>query len=560
MRVGPGTLTSTLPFEFVTKFVFNYNPVQNTHVGSIQGSVTSATPAYLVIYDDEPFSWNQMLGVNNVSLCWAMKTRSSGGPAKMKWQLSPNEKIEIKLNIMEHLRPRIWYVAIIADTCSSGSSSSSSITDKLKLAQRRSLLGGDVVVTTSTSTTNSVLKNVPVPTTTSSNSTTVIAFNKINFVGGAESLGSSVDNSGRHGGSGGGGLGRLHVDLTFVNDDQGWQRQFGFDEFGILPGTLILLCVYVVLFSWQMYTEKNRMKRVEKASKASAQRRHRNSSSPVSSSSSSSGHTTGGATPLVRVWSFLVLFQICSILLRTLDMISYASTGATATRWHWGRAMTMAIFAHSLDLMCRLGMTMAVFLVARGWTITSGPGEVRGKQSVLTIFCVTCLVEVIGHVWISLTYDPSKTNYGYDSTAGSVVVVWRVVQLLWFASNIAHTYLLEIDPKRQTLYMVFGLVFSLWFLSLPGVVLTVNHFIAAHWRYKIVRGTIDLIHFIALASYGVIFWPTWSSHFFETRGSPGSIEEQNQLLGIVEVNHRGSPSWSFDFGRGSRRNIDDDGL
>jgi hypothetical protein len=162
------------------------------------------------------------------------------------------------------------------------------------------------------------------------------------------------------------------------------------------------------------------------------------------------------------------------------------------------------------------------------------------------MFGITCFVEVSGHIVISLTYDPSTTLYGYSSYSGMIVVVWRFVQLIWFMKNITTTYFSERDHYRKRLYLWFGFIFSIWFLSLPGVVLTVSHLVAPHWRYKIVRGTIDVIHLLALTSYGVLFWPAWSSHIFEIRGSPRSIEEQNLLLGVVETNRRGSPGWSFD--------------
>ena len=145
------------------------------------------------------------------------------------------------------------------------------------------------------------------------------------------------------------------------------------------------------------------------------------------------------------------------------------------------------------------------------------------------MFGITCFVEVSGHIVISLTYDPSTTLYGYSSYSGMIVVVWRFVQLIWFMKNITTTYFSERDHYRKRLYMWFGFIFSIWFLSLPGVVLTVSHLVAPHWRYKIVRGTIDVIHLLALTSYGVLFWPAWSSHIFEIRGSPRSIEEQNRF-------------------------------
>ena len=688
MRVGPGTLTSTESFEFVTKFVYNYNPDIHVTVGSIAGHVTAATASYLVVYDDEPYSWATMQQTN-LSLCNAI-AHAPNGPAKRTWYLAPGKKTPINLLITEHLRPRIWYFAIVAQEweqdshgmfkptkCQNKNEKSNAkektsdlMLDKYIDTRRRRLLTTPPTATVpviSTTTTLSPttlvsaadreistypslmgkLQNLEAAVAAEKQKSTLtlakekneeIAFkNKIkskysttvhdpalkdwlntkvvdaaveleretqagptqkqknadrfkildavveierkhqiipnlpkhpdasidlkdvNFVAGTEVLKSHDTNKLA--------LGLIEVDLTFLNVEQGWQRQFGFDEYGILPGTVLLIVVYALLFAYQMYTENATMKHVAEASQASAIRRQHTGQikTPGGTTSSYNQSNSSGAGPLVRIWAILVLIQIGALLLRTVDLYSYATTGDTATRWRWGRAMTVSICSHTLDLLCRLGLTMAVFLVARGWTITSGPGEVRGKRNVLLLFGMTAVVEIGGHAFISLTYDPMTTSYGYQSTAGSVVVGWRCIELVWFVINIIQTYCQETDYKRRKLYIIFGITFSVWFVSLPGVVLSVNRLISEHWRYKIVKFTIDIIHFVSLTAYGVIFWPSWSSQYFEIRGSPRSIDEQNQLLGIVETTPGGSSGWSFDRSNNKRSrsvfyNTGDDGL
>ena len=640
MHVGPGSLTSTQSFEFVTKFVYNYNLIENTKIGTISGTVTAATPSYLVAYDDEPFSWNQMQQTN-LSLCHAI-SHAPHGPAKHTWYLSPGKETPINLFVTEHLRPRVWYFAIVAEDweidasglyrpvkCQTHGENVNAITKQLtelvqrskeqlaksvkqseqqkheektpKIQQkggaqqqqqhehRRNLLSSkprSIPIDTAAGKTSKPVVNrlspshafiKPAASSTTSATPPPLESNRIvddksidlkhlNFVAGAEILSS-------HGR--GKTLGQITIDLTFLNIEQGWQEQFGFDEYGILPFTVLLLLIYILLFSYQMYIENETMKHVIEASHASAIRRQHTStyiSSDNNNNNSNNNNINTSVTPLVRIWAILVVLQIFALTLRSLDLYSYATTGATATRWRWGRAMAVSIFSHSLDLLCRLGLTMAVFLVARGWTITSGPGEVRGKNQILGLFGITSLVEIGGHIFISLTYDPSTTSYGYSSTAGSVVIFWRFLILMWFVTNIFKTFQEETEYKRRRLYVMFMIVFSAWFLSMPAVVLTVNRLVAPHYRYMIVRITIDIIHFIALTAYGVMFWPSWSSQFFEIRSSPKSIEEQNQLLGYVETNISGSPGWSFNNGRASPQykkherggslfyNVGDDGL
>jgi hypothetical protein len=548
MRVGPGQLTSRNEFEFVTKFVFNYNVNMSANVGQLKGTIKIEKPAYFVVYDDEPFSWSKIHGNSSLSCDWAITEKERGGPAKMKWKLLPGFTANsIYLLIHEHLRPRTWYFALIAQDCTGNRNSLNT-----KLHYDRRLAQPSLHVNTHPISYNATKRSRAVAIPHARTGKNIVDLSSLHFVAGMEKFEnqqSSKDHKMVNALDAG--LGLIHLDLTFLNLEQGWQQHFGFDEYGILPCTIFLLSVYIVLFVYQMYTNEKRSKDIIEANLASNLRRHHSAvhygeSNQRSRGNSSSSSSSSNAPPLVRMWPILVLLQMGSLLLRTFDAIGYAYNGATSTRWRWGKTLTVEIFSQSLDLICRLGLTMAVFLVARGWTITSGPGEVRGKSSILTLFCITCFIEIGGRIFISLTYDPQDTTNGFSSYSGTIVIIWRMVQLIWFVTNISFTYYSERGVKRRRLYILFGGIFSLWFASLPAVVLPVSRFVAPHWRYKIVQGTIDLIHLIALTSYGLLFWPTWSSQLFEIRSSPGAIEEQNSLLGIIETNHRGSPRWSFD--------------
>jgi hypothetical protein len=109
-----------------------------------------------------------------------------------------------------------------------------------------------------------------------------------------------------------------------------------------------------------------------------------------------------------------------------------------------------------------------------------------------------------------------------------LVVLWRIVLLVWFVYNLRITYWHESDKPRQHLYRIFGLVFSIWFLAMPIVVVIVTPLLAPVWRYKVTRGVLDLSHFVALVAFGVIFWPAWSDQYFAVRGP---TEEHDALLG-----------------------------
>ena len=363
MHVGPGQLTSTNDFEFVTKFVFSSNPDFSVPIGHLKGTVQSEKSAYLVVYDDEYFSWSHIHHNASLSCKWALTEYKNGGPAKIKWHLPAGEKTTIELTIRQHLRPRIWYFALIADECTGTDNPGSTNTMPQNNRRRNNhLVVPPIPKDSAAAATTSLSPAVPSRT---------VDLSSTHFVAGLETNGKPSNGEGAPPK----GLGSIHIDILFLNIEQGWQQQFGFDEYGVLPGTVLLLFTYVLLLVYQLCTNKQRTKNVIEAGIASSVRRHHgsvvkytnhNTSSSGSNSNnsrnSSSNNNHQNAPPLVRIWSILVVLQIVALLLRTVDLIAYASKGSTATRWHWGKVLTVEIFSHALDLMCRLVLTMAVFL------------------------------------------------------------------------------------------------------------------------------------------------------------------------------------------------------
>ncbi len=491
MRVGPGTVDSPNPYEFVAKFAFDVDPVAGTPVGTVHGVVAVERPAFLAMYDDEKFSWRTVYKNASLDCAWALTTRHHGGhgPCKRKWRLEPGRQNVIDLRITEHIVPRLWYFAVIAETCGGGTPPAAAAA----AARRRRL-----------SEPAAAAPPQPRPLDLAS----------VHWVAGTEVI---------HGASPANGLGKVTVDLTFLNIEDGWQRHFGFDELGVLPMTLVLCVCYALGFAYLMVTERKRMADVVKSAgpggmgrRNSLAGRHRNGGgNPVTNASSSASATR--AAPLVRIWSILVLLQLCALTLRAIDLAVYASKGTTSTRWHWGRSMTLGVFWHALEILSRLGLQGAVFLVARGWTISAGPGAVRGATGLGVLFVATCVVEIGSHVWICLTWDPASALYGYQGTTGHCVVAWRLFLLCWFLLSMRRTYAGERDEARRHLYRVFGLVFTLWFVAFPVVVVVVAPLIAPVWHYKVILGVVDALHMLALGAFGIIFWPAWSDKYFEVR-------------------------------------------
>ena len=112
MHIGPGEINSNEIWEFVTKFAFDYAPKQGTIVGQIKGSIKVDTRSYLVIYDDQDFSWSHIYNNESLTCDFALLPRAKGGPLVNKYTLLPQKTNMVDIKITEHVRPRLWYFAI----------------------------------------------------------------------------------------------------------------------------------------------------------------------------------------------------------------------------------------------------------------------------------------------------------------------------------------------------------------------------------------------------------------------------------------------------------------
>ena len=117
MHIGPGSVVSHELWEFVTKFAFTYAQTQGQIVGEVNGVIRVATPAYLVIYDDQDFSWSHIYNNESLTCDFALLPRSKGGPLVSKYKLMPHKDNLIEIKITEHLRPRLWYFALVTAKC-----------------------------------------------------------------------------------------------------------------------------------------------------------------------------------------------------------------------------------------------------------------------------------------------------------------------------------------------------------------------------------------------------------------------------------------------------------
>ena len=312
MHIGPGSVVSHELWEFVTKFAFTYAQTQGQIVGEVNGVIRVATPAYLVIYDDQDFSWSHIYNNESLTCDFALLPRSKGGPLVSKYKLMPHKDNLIEIKITEHLRPRLGLCA------GYGKCDAKKETKKQRAIDLHNLHWLD---------------------------------------DGAKSTELK--------------LGKIFVDLTITNVHQGYEKQFSFDEQGMLPVTLVFLFLYIVCFSIQCVMQP----------KSNFDSRGKSSSSSRGYRNSLNGNTNDKRPyPLVKLWSILVMLEMGALIFRSVDLTFYAHSGEEATKFRWSRLLTLQLFGWMMDIGSQLRLALLVSSVER---LDHYVNEIRGK----TLFC-----------------------------------------------------------------------------------------------------------------------------------------------------------------------------
>ena len=90
-------------------------PLFLPHCAQADGWIYAEHDAVAVMYDDEDFSWGRVYQNASLSCTEGSDTKATGGPVvsgSMR-NLPGGRKTKVEWNIEEHLRPRMWYLAVV---------------------------------------------------------------------------------------------------------------------------------------------------------------------------------------------------------------------------------------------------------------------------------------------------------------------------------------------------------------------------------------------------------------------------------------------------------------
>ena len=135
-------------------------------------------------------------------------------------------------------------------------------------------------------------------------------------------------------------------------------------------------------------------------------------------------------------------------------------------------------------MMVDLFLTLIVILLAKGWGVTTNVLSKTTRVVTLCLGAALLMSYIALFVWDYNTYSSPTTFYFYESIPGFIILGIRVLCVLWFCVGVVTSIRKEQRPEKRPFYYFLIGFYSLWFLSLPILVLIAS-LVTAPYRAKV---------------------------------------------------------------------------
>lgn len=209
--------------------------------------------------------------------------------------------------------------------------------------------------------------------------------------------------------------------------------------------------------------------------------------------------------PIVRIITVAITLQFFSIFF---SMIHYATLQRNGIGVEGLKA-----FGDLLNMLMDLAIILLMFLISKGWAVTTNVIPKRDTTIILVSVAVLIVLYLALFIWDYVTADSAIIYYFYQSVPGIIILCLRVVAGLWFLWNIFQTLKLETLPEKRMFYVRWAIIFGSWIGLLPIIVLI---FGTQHvWlRLTAISATSEVVDFILMIILVVHTWPTLARRYF----------------------------------------------
>jgi len=269
----------------------------------------------------------------------------------------------------------------------------------------------------------------------------------------------------------GGGI-SIKYDGLLLQPNKNWNEQFSFEEIGLLEGYLFFLVVFVIFTAAHLHSMIT-MYRI----------------APVH--------------PILWLLSSAVLLELVSIVFIFIHYMTYSGNGIGVP--------ALKTLGEIFDICSQVVLIMLLIVLSKGWTITRA--KIVGRNQIIVIFAIFVVVYFVIFIWGLVGVDPATTDYIYNSAPGIIILVVRSLAWIYFLYSIRDTLIVENHPTKRKFYKYFGVLYSLWFVALPIIVI-MSVLISPWYSEKVVVNFYLVMNTLGLAVLSFLLWPTRSSDYF----------------------------------------------
>ncbi|GFR31150.1 transmembrane protein 145 [Trichonephila clavata] len=140
-----------------------------------------------------------------------------------------------------------------------------------------------------------------------------------------------------------------------------------------------------------------------------------------------------------------------------------------------------------------------LILIAKGYTVTRGRLRKKTLLKIAAFLCCTSLC-MSSCFYMKESFRSRKSSLHYESPAGYGIIGLRLVGWAWFVYAVIFTMMHY--PEKSNFYTKLFLLYSLWFLSAPVVIL-ISTFIVPKWVREKLLNSVEL--FISIGAHFVFF-------------------------------------------------------
>lgn len=164
-----------------------------------------------------------------------------------------------------------------------------------------------------------------------------------------------------------------------------------------------------------------------------------------------------------------IIFQFLNYLFYMSEYAQFSSSGI----WTPGMLTTARLF----EAIAQTIFLFLLILLAKGYTVTRGKLRLVTKIKLTVFFSVYILTYIAVFIYSEVSFDLGKINYFYGSPpAVGIVCLKLIFGWVWFIYSIFFT--IKNYPEKRKFYIVYLILFSLWFVSGPFVLMCCSYLVA----------------------------------------------------------------------------------